>query len=258
MKQNGVITEMSGSVCIIRIDRPETNNKLSIPCMSEVKRVLEEKAADAACRSVIIAGGDEFFCSGGELGDFRKKSPMEIKEFGAAFIRLHTAIVHFPKPVIAAVEGNAFGGGFSLVEACDLAVGAEDALFAIPEILGGLAPAMGLSGIFSQMTKKEVMAIGLMGETLTSEQVLKSGILNCVVLKQDVMDKAIEIGNFFEDKSPTAVKLFKELYTDMGMNDYENRLHMGQSMMVTLFKSVDGMEVLQAKEENRTPKWCGK
>ncbi len=258
MNQNGVIIEMRGSICIIRIDRPEMNNKLSIPCMQEIVRTLTDKANDDTCHSVIIAGSRDVFCSGGELGDFRKMTPMEIKEFGAAFISLHTAIVGFPKPVIAAVEGNAFGGGFSLVEVCDLAVAAEDATFAIPEILDGLAPAMGLSGIFSQMTKKEVMSLGLMGEKLSAAKALEYGMLNYVVMKKDVMDKAEELGGFFEDKSPTAVKLFKELYSDMGMKSYENRLHMGQSMMVTLFKSADGMEVLQAKEENRSPRWYGK
>ena len=185
------------------------------------------------------------------------KSILEIKEFGAAFIELHTAMVKFPKPIIAAVEGNAFGGGFSLVEACDLAVAAEDALFAIPEILDGLAPAMGLSGIFSQMTKKEVMSLGILGTKLTAEKTLEFGMLNYVVPKEAVMDKAFEIGRFFEDKSPTAVRLFKELYADMGFMDYHNRLHMGQSMMISLFKSKDGMEVLQAKEENRKPNWYG-
>ena len=258
MNQNGVINDMHGSVCIIRIDRPEMSNKLSIPCMQEIIHILSNKASDEACHSVIIAGANDVFCSGGELGDFRKKTPMEIKEFGAAFISLHTAIVNFPKPVIAAVEGNAFGGGFSLVEACDLAVAAEDVLFAIPEILDGLAPAMGLSGIFSQLTKKEVMSMGLLGEKLSAAKALEYGMLNFVVSKQAVMDKAVELGKFFEEKSPTAIRLFKELFADMGMKDYENRLHMGQAMMITLFKSADGMEVLQAKEENRAPRWCGK
>ena len=258
MNQNGVITENAGRVCIIRIDRPEVNNKLSIPCMKEIKRLLEEKAKDESCHSVILAGGDKFFCSGGELGDFRKMTPMEIKEFGAAFIELHTAMVKFPKPIIGAVEGNAFGGGFSLVEACDLAVAAENALFAIPEILDGLAPAMGLSGIFAQMPKKEVMALGLLGEKLTAAQVLGYGMLNCVVPKECVIDRAMKLGRFFEDKSPTAVRLFKELYDDMGFKDYENRLHLGQSMMITLFKTNDGMEVLQSKDENRKPVWSGK
>lgn len=251
-----ILTKEIGSICSIQINRPKMN-KLSIQCMKEIKNLLEEKAKDNFCHSVVLAGGDEFFCAGGELGDFRIKSTMEIKEFGSAFIEMHTAIINFPKPIIAAVEGNAFGGGFSIVEACDFAVASEDALFAIPEILDGLAPAMGLSGIYSQMTKKEIMSLGLLGTKLTADFLLEKGMLNYVVPKIDVINKALEIGKFFEDKSPVAVSLFKELYADMGLMDYERRLHLGQSMMVSLFKSNDGMEVLQAKEEQRDPHWYG-
>ncbi len=255
MDYEEVLTEQIGGVCLIRINRPDCNNKLSIHCMKTMKRILEEKSNDTSCHSFVLAGGEDFFCSGGELGDFRIKDTLEIRDFGSAFINLHTAIKHCPKPVIAAVEGNAFGGGFSLVEACDLAVAADSALFAIPEILDGLAPAMGLSGIFSQMTKKEVMSLGLLGTKLTAQQVLEHGIINSVVSKKDVINYALGLGEFFRDKSPVAVRLFKELYSDMGFLDYERRLHLGEAMMITLFKSEEGMEVLQAKEEQREPKW---
>ncbi len=246
-----------GSIRLVRIDREDTFNKLSIPCMNGIVALLHEYADDPGCRSVILAGGKEFFCSGGELGDFRKKTTMDIKTFGAAFIGLHTAMQQFPKPIIAAVEGNAFGGGFSLVEACDLAIGAQNALFAVPEILDGLAPAMGLSGLFANLPKKEIMSLGLLGTKLTAQQTLQCGLLNEVVPQAEVMGKALELATFFENKSPTAVRLFKELYADMGFAAYERRLRLGQSMMVALFKSNDGMEALSGKEEDRAPQWKG-
>lgn len=257
MDNKDVLIEQIGSTCFIKINRPKFNNKLSIQSMKTIKTTLEEKSNDTSCHSFILAGGEDFFCAGGELGDFRAKDTLEIRDFGSAFINLHTAIKYCPKPVIAAVEGNAFGGGFSLVEACDLAIVADSALFAIPEILDGLAPAMGLSGIFSQMTKKEVMSLGLLGTKLTAQQVVERGMVNYLVPKNEVVNKALEIARFFEDKSPVAIRLFKELYSNMGFLDYERRLHLGEAMMVNLFKSVDGMEVLHAKEEQREPKWSG-
>ncbi|MGE5614246.1 MAG: enoyl-CoA hydratase/isomerase family protein [Bacillota bacterium] len=255
MNYEEILTKETDGVCLIKINRPEMKNKLSIKCMNEIMHVLESKSKDDSCYSVILAGNGEYFCSGGELGDFRVKTPMEIKDFGSAFIKLHTSMVNFPKPIIAAVEGDALGGGFSLVEACDFAVAAESALLAIPEILDGLAPAMGLSGIFAQLPKKVVMSLGLLGHKFTAEEALMYGMVNYVVKKDEVLEKAYELAKSFKDKSPTAVRLFKELFVDMGLMDYDRRLRLGQSMMITLLKSNDGMEVLQSKEQKREPKW---
>jgi len=255
MAYTALTTEQRGSVLLVRINRPHISNKLSIQCMRELSSLLADKAADDAVCSVILAGLSDYFCSGGELGDFRVKDAMEVKQFGAAFIALHTDMTIFPKPIIAAVEGDALGGGFSLVEACDLAVSADSAAFAIPEMLDGLAPAMGLSGLYANLTKKQIMSLGLLGTRLTADQALACGMLNHVVPKDKVIDKAFEIGRFFADKSPTAVRLFKELYADMGFMDYEKRLRLGQSMMLALFKSKDGAEVLDCKEQNRAPAW---
>ncbi|WP_162001105.1 enoyl-CoA hydratase/isomerase family protein [Akkermansia muciniphila] len=248
---------VKGSVHVVQIHRPTVGNKLSIPCMEELVQAFQCATEDPACHAILLAGESDLFCSGGELGDFRKKSILDIKAFGAAFIALHLAMVNCPKPIIAAVEGDALGGGFSLVEACDLAVGSESARFAIPEILDGLAPAMGLSGIFANLPKKQVMALGLLGQKLTAKEALSMGMLNAVVPKEDVLQHALDMASGFEALRPTAVRFYKELCADMGMRDYENRLKMGQAMMISLFKSTDGMEVLTSKEENRPPVWCG-
>jgi enoyl-CoA hydratase/carnithine racemase len=257
MDYNTLHVEREDGFCFVRINRPHIANKLSVECMRELAAVLDEAAEDRSCFSVVLAGQSDFFCSGGELGDFRTKSVLEIKAFGEAFITLHLSMVNFPKPIIAAVEGDALGGGFSLVEACDLAVGAQEAQFAVPEILDGLAPAMGLSGIFANLGKKDVMALGLLGTKFTAQKALDLGMLNFVEPRERVVEKARELAGFFKTASPTAVRLFKELYADMGMRAYDNRLRMGQAMMVALFKSKDGMEVLNSKEEKRKPVWDG-
>lgn len=247
-------TKLESGVYYARINRPEAANKLSIECMQEIQQALADASA-AKCNGIILLGQQDMFCSGGELGDFRKKSSTEIMAFGNAFIALHLAICNCPIPVIAAVEGDALGGGFSLVEACDFAVGAKTAEFAIPEILNGLAPAMGLSGIFSNLTKKQVMELGLWGTSLSADRAVELGLLNFAVSRDEVLPKAVWIARQFENASPTAVRLFKELYVDMGLHAYDARLKMGRSMMLELFKSIDGAEVLNSKEEGRAPVW---
>jgi enoyl-CoA hydratase/carnithine racemase len=231
------------------------SNKLSIECMEEFTELLRSKTDDDSCHSVVLAGGDKFFCAGGELGDFRKKTSVEVKKFGNAFITMHLAMQYFPKPIVAAVEADAFGGGFSLVEACDLAVGAKDALFAVPEMATGLPPAMGFSGIYANVPKKTAMALGLMSKKLTAEQALEYGLLNEVALKNKVVARAMELAHYFDDKNPTSIRLFKEMYRDMGFLAYERRLRIGEGCMLATFKSADGQEVLTAQEEGRSPVW---
>lgn len=257
MSYNTLIVSIADGTCFVQINRLNEKNKLSIECMNELTEAFKEAAEDMKCFSIILSGQPDCFCFGGELGDFRKKSILEIKMFGNAFIILHIAMSNCPKPIIAAVEGDALGGGFSLVEACDLAVGSETANFAIPEILEGLAPAMGLSGIFANLGKKEIMSLGLLGEKFSANKALELGMINWVEPKANVLDKAKEIAEFFVKANPTAIKMFKELYVDMGMRNYENRLKMGQAMMIGMLKSKDGMEVLDSREQFRAPIWCG-
>ena len=255
MDFNTLIVEYKKRTVLVRINRPHIDNKLSVECLHELSDIIKQAENDDNCCSMVLAGLDEYFCSGGELGDFRKKDSAEIREFGAAFICLHTDMVNFTKPIIAAVEGNAFGGGFSLVEACDLAVAADSALLAVPEILAGLSPAMGFSGIFANVSKKQAMALGLLGEKLTANKALDWGLVNEVVPKEEVLKRALSIAESFDDKNPTALRLFKELWRDMGFMDYDRRLRLGQSSMLALFKSIDGQEVLNANEQKREPIW---
>lgn len=255
MEYTTLLFRKEGPIYYVQINRPEIDNKLSITCMQEITELLDEAAEDKECRAIVLSGTQKWFCSGGENGDFRKQTTMQLKRFGKAFITMHVAFQNCPRPIIAAVEGDAFGGGCSLVEACDLAVGADSALFAVPEMTSGLAPAMGFSGLYAFLPKKVAMSMGLLGEKLSAARAKELGLLNEVVPKDQVMAKATEIAEKLASLTPTGIKLFKEMYADMGQRSYENRLRIGQSMMVTLFRTEDGPEALAYKEENREPHW---
>lgn len=237
MEYKTITVEYRGCLHLIRIDRPEAANRLSIACMEELEQELKNASKEDSCRAVVLAGNAEWFCAGGDLGDYRRKSITEIKEFGGAFIDLHLEIQKCRRPVISAVEGKAYGGGCSLVEACDLAVAAESAEFAVPEILDGLAPAMGFSGLFANLRKKEAMAMALLGEKLTARRAKELGLVNEVVSDGEALPGAIKMAERFCDLDAVSVSFFKEMYADMGQRGYENRLRTGQAMMVSLFKA---------------------
>jgi enoyl-CoA hydratase/carnithine racemase len=255
MKYDTVLTETSNEVHRLAIHRPEVGNKLNIQCMEELTDALKAAEADRLCRAIIITGSGEYFCGGGELGDYRAQSSMQIREFGKSFIRLHLTITGLSKPVIAAVQGPALGGGFNLVEACDLAVASEEATFGVPEIHSGLAPMMALTGVSRSLHRKGVLELALFGEAITARRALEIGLVNLVCDKEKVLEKSMEYAKKLAQKNPTAVSLCKKLYGELDAAGYERQLECGLNMLVALLKSDDAREAFTAREENRSPQW---
>jgi enoyl-CoA hydratase/carnithine racemase len=241
---------------VITINRPEADNKLNIECMDEISASLKKAESDPGCRSVILTNSGRFFCSGGELGDFRCKSSMEIRKFGESFINMHMTICSINKPVIAAVKGHALGGGMNLVEACDLAVAGESVQFGVPEMKSGLAPMMALTGVKNVLSRKGVMELSLFGDCITAKRALEIGLVNRICEKQDdVMDEALKMARAIAKSNPVAVSLCKGLYQKTGNAQYRQNLESGLDLLISLLKSEDAAEALTAAEENRIPVW---
>lgn len=232
-----IIVTIIKTTMLIKINRDKYDNKLSNTCLNEMADAVASAGENKNIRSVIIASGKKWFCAGGDIGDVSVKSIEEIRRFGEAFISFHLAVQNSPLPIIAAVEGDAFGGGCSVIDVCDLAVISETAKLAVPEIRSGLAPAMGFSGLYHNTTKKVAMELGLMGKILSSKEAYALGLVNFVVSENEVMEKALEVAESFDTTDRLAVSLFKEMYVQMGNFDYEKRLHIGKAAMIALFKS---------------------
>ncbi len=247
-----------GRVRVLTINRPAAANKLSNCCLDELAGALEAFEADLACGAVVLAAAGDCFCSGGELGDCRTESPIDMRAFGNRFVRFHMAIVQSSKPVIAAVEGPAHGGGFSVVEACDLAVASSAATFAVPEINFGLAPMMALAGLARVLTRKRVMELSLLGEIIPASRALQLGVVNWVTEPGAVMPKAMEVAERLSRASPTALATCKRLYYEADALSYQRQLECGLSMLITLLKSEDAAEAVTAREAGRAPAWKGR
>jgi enoyl-CoA hydratase/carnithine racemase len=252
---SSIMVATEGSVRILTINRPAQTNKLSNQCLDELVHALAAAEAAPDCRVVVLTAVGEYFCNGGELGDCRTQSPMEIRAFGDRFVRFHTAIVRLPKPVIAAVQGHAHGGGSNLVEACDLAVASSAATFAVPEMKFGLAPMMALTGLTRVMSRKGVMEWSLFGEAIPAARAVEIGLINWVCEPGDVMAKAMAVAKRLSLASPTAIATCKRLYYEADALNYQRQLECGLSMLVTLLKSEDAAEAVTAREQNRAPVW---
>jgi enoyl-CoA hydratase/carnithine racemase len=253
-----ITCEQEDSIWTVTINRPAVTNKLSTAAFNELSDALAKADAAADCRVVILTAVGEYFCNGGELGDFRAQSPMDIRLFGESFIRFHMAIVKATKPVIAAVQGHAHGGGANLVEACDLAVASSSATFAVPEMGFGLAPMMALAGLTRVLPRKGVMELSLLAEPISAARAVEIGLINWVCQPEEVMAKARQIAQRLSKASPVAVATCKRLYYEADALSYQRQLECGLSMLVSLLKSNDAAEALTARENGRPPVWQGK
>jgi enoyl-CoA hydratase/carnithine racemase len=253
-----ILREAHEGICVLTFNCPEQTNKLSIPLMQELTVALLAADADPAIQVVILTGTGEYFCNGGSLGDYRVQSPVEIRRFGDAFITLHMTIVKLTKPVIAAVQGHAHGGGLNLVEVCDLAIASSDAEFSVPEMRLGIAPMMALTGLSRVLSRKGVMQLALFAEIFSAAQALEFGFINWICTKENLQSEAKKIAGRLVRMNPVAISSCKRLYYEADTQQYHRQLENGLNMLVSLLKSDDAAEAMTARQENRTPKWSGK
>lgn len=221
---------------IITINRPYLNNKINGKCMDEMVFALDQCEKNNDCKVVIFTGIGSFFCGGGDLGDYKNQSTSQIVMFGNSFINLHTKIVDFSKPVVAAVNGDTLGGGLSLLEVCDYAVSTKNAVFAIPEINYNLAPMMSLMGVKNHLSRKQSMEMVLLGKILTAQQALELGLVNHVCDDEEVVQKTIDIMSNVLDKNLFAFSMCKKFYNQSQTSSYRDQLEIGLSYLIPMLK----------------------
>lgn len=253
MKKNNVLLlKENKELPVIALNRLNEDNKLSIDFMEELTSKINTLIFEGA-RAIIVTNNGEYFCGGGELGDYREKSSMEIDKFGEAFIKLHKTITYSPIPMIAAIDGLVIGGGFSLIEAFDFAYASLNSVFSVPEVKSGIAPMMALTGVKKVLSKKKCYELALLGREISAVKAEEIGLINRAC-DTDVMKASIEIGEELKRYNPVALNLCKRLYNSTEKMAYEEQLNNGLLYLITLLKSRDAEEAKGSK----TPIWQNK
>ncbi len=240
---------------IISIERTENQNKLNVACMDEIISAIKVADSKADCRAIILTGSGDYFCGGGELGDYRTMTSSQIAHFGKTLSELISLIKRVSIPIIAAVNGPALGGGLSLVEACDLSVSSSDAIFGIPEITGGFCPAIALISVANVFSAKKTMQMALLGQPVSAEEALHAGLVNKIAKKENVLNEAKDMAIKISNSNPTSISITKQLYNKSNAFRMENQLQYAVGSLVEFLKTDDAKEALDSKEENRVPHW---
>jgi enoyl-CoA hydratase/carnithine racemase len=242
-------------VMIVTINRPQVRNALNIPAHQELASIFDKFEADPALRVAIITGtGDEAFCAGSDIKEELDRGAKP--ETGFAGI---TRRFDMRKPVIAAVNGVAAGGGLEILSGCDLAVAADHARFGLPEPRVGLAAIDGgLQRLVRQLPLKFAMEILLTGELIDAPTALRYGLINACVPRDRLMDTALAYANAIVRCAPLAVSATKALaMAAQTLPDQRDRRLWTHPDVERMWYSDDAQEGLRAFAEKRLPQWRG-
>jgi enoyl-CoA hydratase len=250
--------DLSESIATLTIDRPAVKNALDRETVEECLEALGELAARDEAGVVIIAGaGESSFVSGSDINDIRTRT----RDDGLAGIAsaLCSAVEHFPRPTIAAVNGYALGGGCELALACDLRVAADTAKFGQPELGLGIIPAAGgtqrLPRIVGMGWAKHMI---LTGEIIDAKQALAIGLVTMVTPAGQLQPRTRELAKRILRQGPLAARLAKLALNASSRVDLESGLLIETLAQAICYASEDKQEGTTAFLEKRKPRFSGK
>jgi enoyl-CoA hydratase len=207
MNYENLLTSTDNGIFTITINRPDKLNALNKKTVAEIGEAISAAKADDAVKAIIITGsGPKSFVAGADIAEFVGLSVEEGKVLAQAGQDVFRSIETCPKPVIAAVNGFALGGGCELSMACHLRIASDNAKFGQPEVnLGLIAGYGGTQRLIQYIGKTKATELHMTADLITAEQALNLGLVNYVVAPDQLMPKCIEIIEKIKAKSPKAI-----------------------------------------------------
>lgn len=244
----------------VTLDRPAKLNALNGQTITELGQVFAQLRGEEAVRAVILTGaGEKAFAAGADIGELSRLEPIAGREYGLRGQHLLRDIELFPKPVIAAINGYALGGGLELALACTFRLASDTARLGQPEVKLGLIPGYGGSQRLPRLIGAgRALEMLLTGEPLTAAEALACGLVNHVVPASDLLPQCEQIGRKIAANAPLAIRLCLEaVRRGLEMNS-EEALFLEASLFALLSTSEDMKEGTRAFLEKRAAKFQGR
>ncbi len=244
-------------VALVRLNRPEATNALSLPLQALLSQAFTELAADEGVRCIVLTGGEQVFAAGGDIKSLLDAGPIDILQRHTE--RVWAPIERCPKPIIAAVCGYAFGGGAELAMHCDIIIAGQGASFAQPEIRIGIMPGIGgTQRLVRAVGKFNAMRMLLTGRPVTADEARTMGLVSLVVPDAEVIGEALRMARGIADMPPLAAMQIKEVVL-AGMDaSLDTALMLERKANQLLFATHDQKEGMQAFIDKRKPKFLGR
>ena len=256
MTESAVRCEVADSVATITLDRPESRNRLDAAGMAALADALDRSAADDAVRVVVLTGTGSTFCAGADLSAAVSGDAAGFAGSGPdALVRVLTAMLEHPKPIIARVQGHVAGGGNGLVAASDIAVATADARFAFSEVRIGVAPAVISVVCLQVMHRRDAQELLLTGERVDADRALRAGLLTAVAPEEGLDALVRGYVEALTAGGPQALTRTKELLRRVPAAGTAEGFALTARMSAELFSSDEAREGMTAFIEKRRPAW---
>jgi enoyl-CoA hydratase len=257
MQYEDILADRRGPVGVVTLNRPRVLNALSPALIGELSAALRGFDEDPDVGAAVLTGGPRVFAAGADIGDMADRSPVD------QLLRDQTgrwqAIAAFTKPLIAAVNGYALGGGCELALMCDLIIAGDTARFGQPEINLGIIPGAGGTQRWPRTVGKYVaMEVNLGGAPITAQRAYQLGLVNRVVPAEVTVRVAVETARGLAAKAPLAARLAKEAVNQALETPLSGGLAAERRSFYFLFATEDQKEGMRAFREKRKAQFKGR
>ncbi len=254
MAFENIIFEKENGIATLTFNRPDAMNALNNQTRSEFKRAMNNAGEDTDIKVIILTGSGKSFVAGSDIKELQSTTPLNAHNIQ----RLGEVVEKCKKPVIAAINGFALGGGCEIMLACDIIVAHEKAKFGQPEINLGIIPGGGgtqrLARLIGVCRAKELI---LTGDIITAQEADRIGLVNKVVAIEELMPTAIKIATKIAAKSAAAVEIAKAAINRGMQVGLESGLAYEREMYSLSLSTVDKKEGVAAFIEKRKPEFKG-
>lgn len=259
MNYKNILVEIVEKIGIIKINRPQALNALNIETIHELNDLVHQWNREDDIKVIIITGEGKAFVAGADIAEMKDMTKQQAIDFSEMGQRVLSLIESQEKPVIAAVNGFALGGGCELAMACDIRIASDKARLGQPEVNLGVIPGFAgtqrLSRMVGTAKAKELIFTGDMVDAQTA---LSIGLVNQVVPLENLMNTAMEMAKKIASKGPTAIKLAKRVISRGIETDFATGSSFEVDAFGECFASGEAKEGMSAFLEKRAPKWSQK
>jgi len=260
MAYENILLEKEDRIALLSINRPKALNALNAATLLDIKSAVLEIAEDPDIDVLIITGtGDKAFVAGADIAFMQKLPAMQARAFAILGQEVFRLIETMDKPVIAAVNGFALGGGCELSMACDIRLASDKALFGQPEVGLGITPGYGgtqrLPRLIGEGRAKELIYSAI---NINADEAYRVGLVNHVYPAESLMDEAKKLAKKISSKAPLAVRLSKNQVTRGMQADIDTAMAIEADMFGLCFATEDQKEGMAAFVEKRKAEFKSK
>ena len=260
MSFNNLLIEITDGTAIVTINRPSALNALTVEVLEELGAAFAELTQDVSVACVILTGsGAKAFVAGADIAAMQSLDAVSAGSFARLGHDVFNVIENFPKPVIAAVNGFALGGGCELAMACDIRIAAENARFGQPEVNLGVIPGFGgtlrLARLVGKGRAKELI---FTGDMINAQEAYRIGLANKVVAAEELLATARDMATKIASKAPVAVRFAKEAIDNGLEMDLDRAGRFESNLFGICFATADQKEGMQAFLDKRPAKFIGR